>query len=183
MRRFYTLIENLEKKGYKITVKWAFEDVYGSRIAQVHRKNLRTYYIDLNPNYKHSEHYAKRKGGDLAFTTKYIAKEIIKEKFPLNNNQKKLINKILKWCDKKSKYKMSTLLISRESPYLEKAHFQHFTGGKYWPSPFGRFEHFKKVISKEGLKKYKPFLEGGIKKVFYLRLTRKVPASEIRWLK
>ncbi|MBT6773840.1 hypothetical protein HOA91_00570, partial [Candidatus Woesearchaeota archaeon] len=52
----------------------------------------------------------------------------------------------------------------------------HF-GGKYWSSPFGRYENFKKVILREGLRKYKPYLDG--KKLFYIRVLRSVPAKEV----
>ena len=80
-------------------------------------------------------------------------------------------------CDPKSK-KIETQKKLQESKYLEKAHFQHF-GGKYWSSPFGRYENFKKVILREGLRKYKPYLDG--KKLFYIRVLRSVPAQEVHY--
>ena len=104
-------------------------------------------------------------------------KELLKNKSLLTKKNLEQIDTVLKFCDKKSKYKMSTIYIPRSSKYFEKAHFQHFSGGKYWPSPFGRYEHFKKVISREGLRKYKPYLDG--EKLFYIRLLKKVPAKEI----
>ena len=175
-RKFFLIIENLSRKGHAIHIKWAFETPPGTRVTRICRKDLRKNYIDLNPDKKHNSYYLKMKGGSMISNVKDLAKQLLKNKSLLTKNNLIQIEKVLKFCDQKSKYKMSIISISRESKYLEKAHFQHF-GGKYWSSPFGRYENFKKVILREGLRKYKPYLDG--KKLFYIRVLRSVPAKEV----
>ncbi|HLD72445.1 MAG TPA: hypothetical protein VJA23_02580 [Candidatus Nanoarchaeia archaeon] len=176
LKQFFLIIENLSRKGHTIHIKWAFETPAGTRVTRICRKDLRKNYIDLNPDKKHNFYYLKMKGGSLVSNVKDLAKQLLKNKSLLNKNNLELIEKVLRFCDKKSNYKMSTLYILRSSKYLEKAHFQHF-GGKYWPSPFGRYENFRKVILREGLEKYKPYLEG--EKLFYIRFLKRIPAKEI----
>jgi len=176
LRKFFLIIENLRKKGYSIHIKWAFETPEGTKVTRVCRKDLKKNYIDLNPDKKHNDYYLKMKGGSLVSNVKDLAKELLKNKSLLTKKNLEQISKVLKYCEKKSKYKSSTLYISRTSKYFEKAHFQHFRG-KYWPSPFGRYEHFRKVILRDGFRKYKPYLGG--KKLFYIRLLKIVPAKEI----
>jgi hypothetical protein len=172
------IIENLSRKGHIIHIKWAFETPTGTRVARICRRDLRKNYIDLNPDREHNTYYLKMKGSSLVSNLKDLAKELLRNKSLLTENNRKQISKILNWCKKRSKYKSSTIKISRTSKYLEKAHFQHFSGGSYWPSPFGRYENFKKVILREGYRKYKRYFEG--KKLFYIRLLNRVPAKEIR---
>tara|TARA_B100000315_G_scaffold245047_1_gene270450 strand:+ start:74 stop:808 length:735 start_codon:yes stop_codon:yes gene_type:complete len=177
LRKFFLIIENLSRKVHTIHIKWAFENPVGTRVSRICRKDLRKNYIDLNPDRKHNSYYLRMKGGSMISNIKDLAKELLKNKSLLTKKNLEQIDKVLKFCDKKSKYKMSTIYIPRSSKYFEKAHFQHFSGGKYWPSPFGRYEHFKKVILREGLRKYKPYLDG--EKLFYIRLLKRVPAKEI----
>jgi hypothetical protein len=174
------IIENLSRKGHEIYIKWAFETPSGTKVVRICRKDLRMNYIDLNPNKKHNSYYLRMKGSSLVSNVRDLAKQLLKNKSLLTEDNLKQIAKVLSFCDKKSRYNSSTLLIPKKSRYLEKAHFQHF-GGKYWPSPFGSFEHFKKIMTKEGLEKYWPFFKG--EKRFYLRLLKKVPASEIKVMK
>ncbi len=178
LRKFFLIIEHLNRKGHTIHIKWAFETPPGTRVTRICRKDLRKNYIDLNPDRKHNSYYLRMKGGSLISNVKDLAKQLLKNKHLLSEKNLEQIDKVLKLCKKKSKYKMSILYVPRSSKYFEKAHFQHFSGGKYWPSPFGRYEHFKKVILREGLKKYKPYLDG--KKLFYIRILKRVPANEIK---
>jgi len=46
----------------------------------------------------------------------------------------------------------------------------------YLPSPFGSFEHFKKIITKQGFRKYSYWLKSGN---YYLRIKEKIPAKKI----
>ncbi|MBT4417115.1 hypothetical protein HOC80_03360, partial [archaeon] len=179
IRKFFLIIENLSKKGHDIHIKWAFETPLGTKVTRISRKDLRKNYIDLNPDKKHNSYYKKMKGGALVQNIKDLAKELLKNKQLLTKKNLEQIAKVVKLCDKKSKYKSSVICIPATSKYLEQGHFQHFKG-KYWPSPFGRYENFKKIVLKEGLRKYKPFLEG---KLFYLRLLKRVPAKELAFPK
>jgi hypothetical protein len=77
------------------------------------------------------------------------------------------------------KFSMKKLKIPANSKSLEKADFQRF-GQEYIPCPYGRFEHFKKVIKKYGWNTYKPYLLE--KKHFYVRFKDKIPKQEIIFL-
>src|SRR3989344_5727616 len=72
-------------------------------------------------------------------------------------------------------------LIDFTSDYKETHYYRKHKGGKkgnkYWKSPFGRFEHFKQVVERYGLKKYEDYLKG--KRLFYLRVKDRIPAKEI----
>jgi hypothetical protein len=179
LRQFLNIIKFLDKKGYKIIYKWPHETPPLSKLIRVLRKDLRKNYLDLSPDGRHHKYYLQRKGGSLVTTILYLLKLIEKKKYPLTPKQVVILNKVGNWCKKRSKYGMATLLIPRSSANLRKAHFQHF-GGKYWASPFGNFENFKKVISNEGWEKYKERLQKN--KNYYIRLINTVPAKEIIFL-
>jgi len=50
------------------------------------------------------------------------------------------------------------LFFKGSSKYFETAHFQILGSGKdYIESLFGRYEHFKKIIEKNGIDIYKPY--------------------------
>ena len=181
LRQFFTIIENLSRKGHVIHIKWAFETPTGTRVTKILRKDLTGNYIDLNPDKEHNNYYLDKKGGSLVSNVIDLSNELLKNKVLLSDKQIKLIKKIIRWCDKKSKYKSSTLYIKKSSKYLEKAYFQHFSGGKYWQSPFGRYNNFKKIILKHGYKKNQPYLEN--KKRYYLRLLNRIPVKEINKIK
>ena len=85
------------------------------------------------------------------------------------------------WSKKKAQFNNRTLFVKGSSKYFESALFQNRLGkkgkDKYWKSPFGSFENFKRVVKKEGLKKYEPYLKR--EKLFYLRVINKIPSKEI----
>ena len=176
LRQFFNIVYNLDKKGYKIIYAWHHEVPPLSKLLRVLRKDISKKYIDLSPNLKENNYYIKRKGGSLVTTILELSEMIKEKKYPLTPKQKKTFDKVVAWCEKRAGYDMVTLKISRTSKYLEKAHFQNFVE-KYWVSPFGSFEHFKKIVAKEGLEKYLLRFRG--KQNFYLRITKRIPAKEI----
>ena len=180
LRKFFRLVEDLYKKGYDIPFKGLHETKSSYRISQVMRRNLRRRYLDFSPNYSYNYYYLKMRGGSLVSVISYFANQIIKRKIPLQSKQKTLIKEILAWCKIKQRYSLSVIKISRESKQLEKARI-NFLKGKYFPSPFGSFKNFKKVILEKGLKKYGPFLEKN--KGFYIRIKCKIPSRDIKILR
>lgn len=175
LRQFLNIVYNLDKKGYKIVYAWHHEIPALSKLLRVLRKDISKKYIDLSPNLKENSYYIKRKGGSLVTTILELSEMIKKKKYPLTPKQKKTFDKVVDWCEKKASHSMVTLKISRTSKYLEKAHFQNFIE-RYWISPFGSFEHFKKIAKKEGLQKYMPYFKSAN---FYLRINKTIPAREI----
>lgn len=84
-----------------------------------------------------------------------------------------------KWAKARMAYGMHSIKIKRTAKSMEKGYFQHFTGKEYWPSPFGSFENFSKIISEHGWEKYKPYLTG--KKNYYLRFKTKIPVNDLEF--
>ncbi|MDP6641943.1 MAG: hypothetical protein QGF74_00990, partial [Candidatus Nanoarchaeia archaeon] len=112
---------------------------------------------------------------------KLITNDILKRKPKLTKLQYNLVKKLNNWSINKSKFNNKTIIIKGSSKYLETAHFQKIhIKKKYLKSPFGSFEHFKKIIDKNKLKTYEPYLKG--KKLFYLRIINKIPSSEIKMI-
>ena len=174
------IVESLDRNGYKIVYAWHHEIPPLSKLLRTLRKDISKKYIDLSPTLKENSYYIKRKGGSLVTTILELSEMIKNKKYPLTLEQNKIFDKVIAWCKKRASYKMITLRISRTSKDLEKAHFQNFIE-KYWVSPFGSFEHFEKIAKKEGLQKYMPYFEGKLN--FYLRISKRIPAREIVFIR
>ncbi len=178
--KFFKIVKILENQGDVIDTKWGTESAPGSRVAHVTIKDLKKDYIDLNPDKKHNAYYKKMNSGALVWNLEYLADELLKRKDKLTKKEIKLIKELKNFCKEKKKFKMKIISINADSEFLEKAHFQHFTG-KYWKCPLGSFENFKKIIEKYGWDKYRDYLEG--KKLYYLRTKHNIPATEINFEK
>ena len=111
-------------------------------------------------------------------TIKAITSDILEKKPTLSKSELKLVNELHEWAAYKSSFRNRVLFFKGSSKYFETAHFQMVgSGKKYIESPFGRYEHFKKIIEKNGMKIYEPYFDDPMK--FYLRVVIKIPASEI----
>ncbi|MEI7718682.1 MAG: hypothetical protein WCI72_02350 [archaeon] len=182
LRGFLSIILYLHRKGYKISYSWHNETPPITKLVRVLRTDLMRRSILFGPELKEIQnYYSGMKGGSLVSTMYELAELIKNKKYPLNERQIQIIDRVYSWCKKRQKYSMFIIRVNRSSKCLQSAKFQHF-GGKYWASPFGSFKHFKKIINREGWKdKYATKLETG--KVFYLHLKTKLPASEIEVIK
>lgn len=182
LRNFLSIILHLDRRGYNISYSWHNEVPPVTKLIGVLRKDLKRKSILFGPELKEiQDYYSGMKGGSMISTMYELVELIRTKKYPLNERQSKIIDKVYEWCKERRKYGMFIVRISRSSKYLQSAKFQHF-GGKYWASPFGSFKHFKKIIKREGwADKYATKFETG--KIFYLHLKSKVPASEIEVIK
>ena len=178
IKKLYSLLLKLEKKGFGYTRVWGTQVVDAEKIVSVGIKDLDHPYVDFTASYEKVNYYRKNKGGALAGSVKGITKEIRERKPIISKNEWKLVNELYNWSLVKTSFKNKVLFFNGSSEYFETAHFQMLNSGKdYIESPFGRYEHFKKIIKKNGITVYKPYLED--KDKFYLRAVKKIPASEI----
>ena len=181
IKKLFSLVIKLEKKGFVHEQDWGFKKVTGKYIVMVSSEDICSPFIDFTPNYKETYYYLKHKGGALVQSVKKITADILDRKPKLSDSEQSLVRRLNKWSLKKSNFKNKTIYVKGSSKYFENSLFQNRLGkkgkDKYWKSPFGRFEHFKKIINKYGLKKYDSFLKG--KKLFYLRIKSTIPAKEI----
>lgn len=175
---FLSIILHLDKRGYKISYSWHNETPSINKLIGVLRKDLKRKSILFGPELKEiQDYYSGMKGGSMVSNMCGLVELIRNKGYPLNERQCKIIDRVYSWCNERRKYNMFIIRVNRSSKYLQSAKFQHF-GGKYWASPFGNFEHFRKIIKREGWKdKYATKLETG--KIFYLHLKAKLPASEM----
>ena len=174
IRKLFSLLLKLEKNGFIHQQDWGFKTVNGNYIVKISLIDLEKPFLDFTPNYKETYFYKKHRGGALVKTMKEITQDILKRKPKITKNELDLVKKLNKWSLEKSTYKNVTLFVNGSSKCFETAHFQaiHFDK-KYWKSPFGRFQNFKKNYSK----KFNPFLTG--ERPYYLRVIETIPAKVI----
>lgn len=180
IKKLFRLILRLEKKGFIHKQDWGLKLVKGSQVVRVSTVDMESPFIDITPNYKETFFYLNYRGGALVNAVKEIVEDVLKRKPKISEKELILVKKMHKWALEKYSYKNKTLFLNGSSKYLESAYFQRANlkkGKKYIESPFGTFEHFKKVVQKNGLETYEPYLK--MKKQFWLRLTEKMPAKEI----
>jgi hypothetical protein len=178
IKELFALLLKLEKDGFGHTRQWGDQIVDAKKIITVSANDLDNPYVDFTASYRKTYYYRKHKGGALVTTVKEITKDILEKKPTLSKSELKLVNELHKWAEVKSSFRNRVLFFNGASKYFETAHFQMVGSGKdYIESPFGRYEHFKKVIEKNGMKIYKPYFDD--KDKFYLRSMIKIPANEI----
>lgn len=181
IKKLFNLVLKLERKGFIHEQDWRFKKVTGKYLVMVSSEDINSPFIDFTPNYKETYYYKKHKGGALVQTIKRITDDILNRKPKLSATELLLVTRLHKWSEKKSKFSNKILFIRGSSIHFENALFQNRLGkkdkDKYWKSPFGRFENFKKIVNRFGLKRYEPYLKG--EKLFYLRTIEKIPPIEI----
>lgn len=181
----FKIVLRLEKQGIIFTLDWG-RPVSGSYAVKVTREDLKSPFIDFTIVKKDVMKMGKAwKGGANVTNTKELCNLIIGSGAAISNKEKKTVNYFIRWVKNKSRYKNRIIVVNGSSRVFESAHFQHHLGKaeseRYWASPYGRFENFKKVLGKYGLKRYLPFLKQ--EKVGHLRVREEIPASEINILK
>jgi len=181
IKKLFKLVLKLEIKGFIHEQDWGFKKATGKYLVMVSSEDITSPFIDFTPNYKETYYYKKHKGGALVQTIKRITDDILNRKPKLSAIEQSLVIRLHKWSEKKSKFSNKILFVKGSSIYFESALFQNRLGkkdkDKYWKSPFGRFENFKKILNRFGLKRYEPYLKG--EKLFYLRTIEKIPPMEI----
>lgn len=184
IKRLFSLVLKLEKRGFIHKQDWGFKKVSGKYIAMVSLEDLNSPFIDFTPNYKETHYYKNHKGGALVQTVKKITTDILKRNPKVSQSELSLVKILYKWSLRKSRFNNKTLFVKGSSKHFESALFQNRLGkkgkDKYWASSFGSFEHFGRIVNRYGLKRYAPYLKG--KKLFYLRAREKIPYSEIGYL-
>lgn len=183
IKKMFKIIERLEKKGIVFETKWSHKTIPGSTIVKVSKRSIEGKCIDFVARKKQLKIFKKNwKGGCLATYAFKLSNFLLENSSELKPSELKLVKSLNEWSSQKMKGKFSTVYIRGSSEVFESAKFYYFNKEfkRYWASPFGSFEHFKKVIQKKGLEKYLPFLKD--EKLFYLRVGQKIPSEEIKFL-
>lgn len=187
VKKLAKIINQLEKKGFIIKLQWG-RPVHATYAIAVTLNDLKIPVVDFAPTIEDVEYYLKLKGGATVANILQLTKKIIETKPNLTKDQWELIYRLNKWANSKLCNNV-VILLKGNCECLETSRFQLIRRGKggrkkyrcpkYLESPFGSFEHFKKIIEKHGLKKYSYRL---IHKKYYLRVRDKIPADEINKL-
>lgn len=178
IKKLFALLLRLKKKGFVHKQDWGFKKVDSSYIVKVSLFDLRIKLIDFTPDYKETFFYKKHKGGALVTTINRITTDILDRKASLSKNDLDLVKKMHAWSIIKMSTKMVTLVLNGTCKIFETAKFQAIHIDKnHWESPFGSFNNFNKVILKNGIEKYLPFLKN--EKKFYLRVIDKIKKSDV----
>ena len=184
------IILKLEREGFVLKFKWGVQEVTGNYAVKTIFDDLSNPYVDFAPNKDGVDYYLQLRGGATVSSIKRITKRLIESKPNLAKGDWKVIKNLNKWANK-SVCENKAFYIEGNSKIFETAHFQFMRKDKrktkklrrkreYLPSPFGSFEHFRKVAAKQGLRKYINYLKND---KYYLRVTDRISASEINWLR
>ena len=184
IKKMFGIVKRLERKGIVFKDEWGNKPVKGSTIVKVSMRSVRGSYIDFVVSKKQIQIFKKRwDGGCLATYVFKLTKFLLKNSYKLNPSERKLVNYLNKWAFSKRGKKSVTIFIKGSNEIFESALFYPFSPQfkRYWKSPFGSFEHFKKVVKEKDLRKYLPYLKG--EKLFYLRVKEKILPKEIKLVK
>jgi hypothetical protein len=193
LKKFLKLVKDLEKKGFVMKFQWGGITVTGKYAADITLDDITMPCIDFTPNKKGIKYHIKLgKGGATVANILGMAERIIKEKPKITKENWKLVKDLNKWA-KKNLFNKKAIYVLGSSKVFESSLFQYRKKDNkktrsisyrrkrnYYKSIFGSFEYFKKIIRKEGLKKYMPYLKS---QRFFIRVKNKIPAKEIKELK
>jgi len=180
------IVRKLEDKGFVIFLKWRHRKVSGTHAMDVTLADLSLGCVDFTPDEKLIPYYLALQGGAANANLRKIIKRIRESNFELSEKEIKVIKNIEIWTKKRT-CNNKAFYVKGNSKSFETALFQVRRRSKskiwkkpkkelYLKSPFGSFESFKKVIIKQGLRKYLHYLKN---KRFFLRVKGKIPKEEI----
>ena len=190
IKKLFKILLWLEKtQNFNHTQNWG-KIVTAEKIVRTSLNDMKKKYIDFTPHLHEVKYYKKlinKKGGALVSATKLISDDILKRKPKLPSwANYTFINSMKKWAQQKGKHPFMVLYVKGSSKSFEKATYQIALGkGPKVPSPLGSFEHFKKVVNKYGLKKFKATLEADPRKEvtkkthLNVRVTKSVSKEDI----
>jgi len=189
LKKLIKILERQEKKGDILKLDWGRE-VNGSFAMKVTLHDISIYAVDFTPHKEQLKYYLNLKGGAAVSNIEKITKMLLESEHKLSKTEERLVKKLSLFA-KKCKCKNKAIFVRGSYECFETAYFQVFRKKKskkknkykkpiHWQSPFGSFEHFKRVVAKKGLNKYLNKIKN---KEFYLRVTEKIPAEEIKRLR
>lgn len=185
IKAFAKILKNLEKKRQIFLFRWGEKEITGVDAIKITLNDLSKPYVDFSPSKESLEYYSKLRGGAVTANIMRIVKRFIEVKPDLSENEWKIVFFLHKWVTNRECRNFS-FYVQGSSKIFETALFQLRGTNKkrkrvklqlvYYESPFGRFEHFKRIIKKQGFRKYSFRLKN---KLFYLRVREKISVKEI----
>jgi hypothetical protein len=184
INRMFRIIERLERKGIIFKEKWRDGMAPGSKVVQLSRRSLNTNYIDFVADKKQVKRFKRKwKGSCLVNYVYKLTNFLLDNLKELKNSERELVKDLNKWAKSRTKDKFVVIYIKGSNKIFESSKFYRFHKGvrkMYWRSPFGSFDYFKKAINQRKLSEYLPYLKH--KKLFYLRVNKKISPKEIKFL-
>lgn len=176
----FTLVLKLEKSGRVFKLKWISSYPKLSRVLRITLNDFYEKSVDFTTSYEEVLSMVNRwKGGYLVTNVGGICSQLLTIESELSQEEKLLLKYLSNWVDKKRRFENKIISVNGDSPFLEKAKFQHMERNLkeiYWSSPFGSFEHFVSIL--KDLYKYIPYLEGSRKA--YIRVVQPIPLKDVQ---
>ncbi len=189
--KFERIVRNLEDEGVAVFLNWGSKEVIGSYALAVTLVDFSTPCVDFSPSKESVSYYIEYKGGAATTNLLNLIKKLREKNISFSKKDAFVIDRIETWAKKRA-CTNKAFYVFGHSKCFETALFQFFKKSKskkrlklkwdseYFESPFGSFNHFKKVVKKHGLRKYSYYLRN---KSFFLRAKDNVCKSEIIPLK
>jgi hypothetical protein len=184
IKKLFEIILKLEKRDLIYYHKIGRVQVKGSYLVKRSSISMNKKFLDFTNSYQQAKKF-KRKwgGGALTVAVLDLSNFLMDNKNLLNKKEIKLIKNLISWANKKRGFENKIIFIKGSNPIFENAKLQYNLkvrkNQKYYLSPYGSFNHFKKIIKQEGYKKYEPYLKKT--KKAYIRVTENIsPKSIIR---
>lgn len=182
VEKLFKWVELLEKKGYEMVLDWDGYYPKGSEAVLVSREDMDGNFIDFTLSYKEALDFKRRfRGGALTSNVLQMIEKIRGLDIRLTKSREDLLRKLEAWSFEKSKYKSVIVRVRCSSKVLGKARFQNFScSERYWESPFGSFENFRRVAQKYGIERYMDYFEG--KRNAHVRVVGRISGAEVEVL-
>jgi len=178
------IIQKLQNNNEEIIIYWGRKQVSGSKAIRITIDDLMLNVVDFTPRKDEINYYLQLKGGALVANIRRITSEIISREPSISEREWKTVKSLNKWAVKNSCLN-KVIVVHGSSKIFESALFHVkrkkknkniVHNAEYMPCPFGSYNHFKKVLLKEGWRKYSYLIKN---KMFYLRVKKKIPKEEI----
>ena len=194
LKKILDLLIWLNETGCEEADGWGKLEVMDTKnIVRVRLNHLERDYIDLIPNLKLIEKQKRKMVEDGDAMVRIMIKITddllrIRPELPAYLSFEDLEN-MNTWCKERKEDKVKILAVKGSSSSLEDAFFLPETEdeGEDYPSPFGTFEHFMRVIDIKGLDPYKKWLESDPnnypkdEELFTVRASNPVTLDEIEF--
>jgi hypothetical protein len=182
IKKLFEIILRLEKRGLIYHHKIGQVKVKGSYLAKRSSISMNKKLLDFTNSYEQARKFKRKwRGGALTVAVSDLSNFLMSNKNILNKREIKLIKNLISWANKKRRFENKMIFIKGSDPIFENAKLQYNLKVRknqgYYPSPYGSFNNFKKIIKQEGYKKYEPYLKKT--KKAYIRVTKSISPKSI----
>lgn len=186
IRKLSKIIDKLEKKGFVMKLDWG-KIVSGSYAIKTTIMDFEEAYVDFTPSLDSANSYKKLRGGALVSTLTKITNQLLENKNLLTKNELAFIKNLGLWANEKTCDNIILKVIGSSKsfedalilPWYKKKNRNKRRKRKHLKSCFGSFDNFMKIFGKDPSR----YLDLVGADRFYLRIRKRMPASEIEVMK